>query len=476
MKSTLRILKRFISSTMVISAFLLTINFFILAAWVLRGINAGSSPSFVVKKVAEDLNLKNSTYSLPPKSQELLEHNRAFGMLLSNEGKVMWSYKLPPELYKAYSLTDVAKFTKGYLKDYPVFVWEREEGIVVVGYPQHTLAKYQYILPIHLVSSLPVRLVALLLGNFALALLLSLLIGSRLIRSIRPLTNGIEALGEDKQVTLEPKGILSDLSDSINRASLLLQQRGDALKARDEARSNWIAGISHDIRTPLSMVLGYASDLEENEMLSEEQQQQAGIIRKQGEHLRALVNDLNLVSMLEYEMQPLAKKPIRLAALVRHLASDFLNHGLDDKYQIEIHIDNERTQVYADERLLLRAGTNLIHNSMKHNPEGCTIHIEALTNLETASCSFVVWDTGRGLIDVDLSDLLELPYSVKRKQIRSNGHGLGLPMAHRIAKAHQGELILSSNASTVSTSTFITDAPGEKNRGFYAELRLPLLP
>jgi signal transduction histidine kinase len=459
---------------MVISAFLLTINFFFLAAWVLRGINAGSSPSFVVKKIAKDLSFKDNEYSMTSKTQELFDTNHAFGMLLDNNGRVIWNYKLPPELNQNYSLTDVAKFTKGYLKDYPVFVWEREEGIVVVGYPKNTLAKYQYILPVPLVSSLPLRLIGLLIGNFALALLLSLLIGSRLIRSIRPLTNGIEALGKDKQVTLEPKGILSDLSDSVNRASLLLQQRGNSLMARDEARSNWIAGISHDIRTPLSMVLGYASNLEENEMLSQEQRYQAGIIRKQAEKLRGLVNDLNLVSMLEYEMQPLSRKPIRLAALARQLASDFLNNGLEDKYQIEIHIDNECTQIFADERLMLRAATNLIHNSLKHNPHGCMIHIETLTHFETNSCSILVWDTGRGLIDVDIYDLLELPFSANRKQPRSNGHGLGLPMAFRIAKAHQGELILSSNGSSTAPSTVILEPQDKKNSGFYAELRLPL--
>lgn len=470
MNSTLRIIKRFISSTMIISAFLLTVNFIVLAAWILRGTNALNSPAFVVKQVALGLTLQNEEYSLASKAQKLLQDNQAFGMLLSDEGSVIWNYKLPGELNKTYSLTDVAKFTKGYLKDYPVFVWEQEEGIVVVGYPKNTLAKYQYILPVNVVSSLPVRLAALIIGNFALALLLSLLIGSRLIRSIRPLTTGIEALAEDKQVTLEPKGLLSDLSESINRVSALLQQRGEALKSRDEARSNWIAGISHDIRTPLSMVLGYASDLEENKTLLEEPRHQAGIIRKQAENLRALVNDLNLVSMLEYEMQPLAKKSVRLAALVRQLASDFLNNGHKEKYQIEIYIDNESTQVYADERLLLRAATNLIHNSLKHNKDGCTIHIEALTHLETSSCSLVVWDTGKGFKNADLSDLLELPYSSKRKQIRPNGHGLGLPMAARIVKAHQGKLILSTNDLEKSNNDVLN-----KKSGFYAELLLPLV-
>src|SRR5690606_5830590 len=129
-------------------------------------------------------------------------------------------------------------------------------------------------------------------ANIALGLLLSLIIGARLIRSIRPITQGIESLAEDREVYIEPKGVLANLAQSVNRVSALLQQKSNSLKARDEARSNWIAGISHDIRTPLSMVLGYASNLEENSELPIESRRQAGIIRQQAEKLRALVHDL----------------------------------------------------------------------------------------------------------------------------------------------------------------------------------------
>lgn len=159
--------------------------------------------------------------------------------------------------------------------------------------------------------------------NVALALLISLLIGTRVIRSIRPLIDGIHALAKGESVQVETKGIFNDLSESINSTSHMLQEKNDALKARDEARSNWISGISHDIRTPLSMILGYASELEEQADLTTEQKQQASIIRRQGERLRSLVSDLNLVSMLEYEMQPLQMRSIRLPVLARQVVSDF---------------------------------------------------------------------------------------------------------------------------------------------------------
>jgi len=341
--------------------------------------------------------------------------------------------------------------------DYPVFVWEHSEGLVVIGYPKGSLAKYVYIFPTGWVSSLPLKLAYLFAGNIVLALLLSLFIGSGLIRSIRPLTQGIQNLAEDRKVYIEPKGVLANLAQSLNRASTLLQQKNDSLRKRDEARSNWIAGISHDIRTPLSMILGYASDLEENSAVPAEQRKQAAIIRQQAEKLRSLVNDLNLVSMLEYEMQPLDKKPIRLSALARQIVSEFLNNGLDERFILEIEVLDENAQVNGDERLLTRAVNNLIQNSINHNPDGCCIQLLTSFNGINNTCSFIMADNGKGISQNELPDLLELPFSSKRKHRRKNGHGLGLPMVARIAGAHQGRLFLYSDIG----------------KGFRAEIVLP---
>ncbi|RNB77479.1 sensor histidine kinase [Brevibacillus panacihumi] len=457
MESTVRILKRFIHATVLISLFLLLLNFMVLLLWIGNGISADESPSFVVQKVAKGLDGGPNHYILDPLSQKLLEEQQIWAMLIANTGKVAWEFKLPDEIERTYSLTDVAKFSRNYLMDYPVFVYEHQDGLVVVGYPKGSLAKYQHILQVGWVESLPLRAVLFLIGNIVLALLLSLLIGSKLIHSIRPLTHGIHALADDREVKIEPKGILADLATSINHASLLLQKKTQSLNSRDEARSNWIAGISHDIRTPLSMVLGYASEIAESEDAPSEHRRLAGIIRKQAEHLRSLVHDLNLVSMLEYEMQPIGMKQIRLSALARQAASDFLNNGVDERFTLEVDVADEGSRINGDERLLLRAIANLLQNCIRHNPEGCQIRLHTSHDPDKQLCRIVVSDDGKGIAQEELTDLLELPYSVRRKRPRHNGHGLGLPMAARIAKAHGGRLSLS----------------GGVGEGFCATIELP---
>lgn len=461
MESSVRILLRFIGATAVISALLFIFNCAFIGFWLDKETYDGVSPNKVVQEVASGLNHSSDSYILNSSTKKLLDENHTWALLMDDSGKVVWHYQLPEEIPKQFTVTEVSKFSKWFLKDYPVFTWEHEDGLVVVGYPKDSFAKYQHILPVRWVSTMPFMILALLIANITLALILSLLIGLRLIRSLRPLTKGIQALGEDKEIYIEPKGILADIAENINAVSKLISQKNASLKARDEARSNWIAGISHDIRTPLSMILGYSSDLEESTELPADKRRKAGVIRRQAEQLRSLVNDLNLVSLLEYEMQPLNKKRIRLSALIRQVATDFLNDGLDERYVLDVEIHNESAQVEGDERLLKRAVTNLIQNSIRHNPEGCHILLQTELQEENHTCRIIVKDDGKGIPDSEIRHLFELPYTSRRK--RNLGHGLGLPMVARIAKAHGGKLLLSSDIGKGVEAAILLPAAVDEN-------------
>ncbi|NOU64078.1 sensor histidine kinase [Paenibacillus sp. LMG 31461] len=444
MEGIIRILRRFIAATIFISIFLLMFNFVLLGTLVFTENYQHPSPKDMVKQVAQSLEKQDDSFQLDEQATELLQQNHAWAMLLGEKGHVRWDYHLPNDVPKSYNLVDVAKFSRYYLMDYPVYTSEHKDGLMVVGYPKKSHWKYQLDFLPDWISSLPLRVVLLLLCNLALALLISIVIGTRLIRKIRPLVDGVHNLSREQAVQLDAKGIFGDLAQSINSASAILQNKTAALQARDEARSNWIAGISHDIRTPLSLVLGYASEMEDHSDLPEEQRHQAGIIRRQGEKLRSLVSDLNLVSMLEYEMQPLQLKHIRLSVLARQVVTEFLNNGLDDRYDIELKLADEAVQINGDAKLLLRAISNLVQNSVRHNSQGCKIIIKASLSNDRSQYRFIVRDTGRGIPQEQLAEITELHFSTRRKRPVQQGHGLGLPMVARIAKAHHGRLILAS--------------------------------
>lgn len=206
-----------------------------------------------------------------------------------------------------------------------------------------------------------------------------------------------------------------------------------------------ISGVSHDIRTPLSMIMGYAGRIAENESASKTIQEQAEIVRKQSVKIKELVQDLNLVSQLEYEMQPLHKEMVRLSKLLRSYVADLLNMGISDSYNIGIEIatDAENTMLECDARLISRAVNNLVQNSMKHNPLGCRILL-SLRRMEN-TIQLIVQDDGIGLSEEKLQELKEKPHYLESTDERLDlRHGLGLVLVRQIVAAHEGTMTIDS--------------------------------
>ena len=194
----------------------------------------------------------------------------------------------------------------------------------------------------------------------------------------------IKTLSAGKPVNLSIQGELSEIAGSVNQASQVLSRQ-------NQARANWISGVSHDIRTPLSMIMGYAGRIASDRLASGDIQQEAEIIRAQSAKIKDLVQDLNLVSQLEYEMQPLHKEPVRLSKLLRSYAADLLNAGIPERYSLEMKIskDAETAVIECDARLISRAINNLVQNSINHNPQGCALPVR--TQLPFSPLPIMVW-------------------------------------------------------------------------------------
>lgn len=148
-------------------------------------------------------------------------------------------------------------------------------------------------------------------------------------------------------------------------------------------------------------------------------QQEAEIIRTQSAKIKDLVQDLNLVSQLEYEMQPLHKELVRLSKLLRSYAADLLNAGIGEKYSVEVEIspEAETAVIDCDARLLSRAIGNLVLNSINHNPQGCDIFLSLVCSVEDVSIT--VADNGVGM---SAEKLRELEEKERLLFLRQNGN------------------------------------------------------
>lgn len=382
--------------------------------------------------------------------QKLRQYN-IWAMYLTPNGKCFWTLDVPEEVPRNYNIQDVALFSKGYLEDYPVFVWNTDEGLLVLGYPKDSYMKItSNYYSIEAIQKIPFYVMGM-LGMDALCLFLAYYFSKRrIIQNTEPIVEAIETLADGKPASLHIDGELSEIAASVNKASQIISRQ-------NEARANWISGVSHDIRTPLSMIMGYAGRIAANEATTDKVREQAEIVRKQSVKIKELVQDLNLVSQLEYEMQPLHKEQIRLSKLIRSYTAELLNSGISDAYTIEIDIapEAENAMMECDARLISRAINNLVQNSIKHNPQGCKILLSLKNTGETLTLT--VADNGVGLTPEKLQELEEKPHYMESTDERLDlRHGLGLLLVRQIVEAHGGSIKIegTSNQGCQTTLSF----------------------
>ena len=100
-----------------------------------------NNPVQTLEKVSNNLTIQDGKYILNNRCQKDLITNNIWGIVIDNSGNVIWQYNLPEEIPLKYSLQDVATFSKGYIKNYPVFTWKQENDLLVLGYPKNSYSK-----------------------------------------------------------------------------------------------------------------------------------------------------------------------------------------------------------------------------------------------------------------------------------------------------------------------------------------------
>lgn len=445
MKSVPKLIRSFVGILLLSSVLILVINLVVFAIFMVKlSPNTAASPYNIATETAKALKSANNGYALSEEVSVKLKANDVWAILIDNDtSQVVWKTEnVPDSVPSAYTLSDIANLAIGYIDGYPTYTSENENGVIVLGFPKDSF--WKHIRPTwnySLIANLPQTTLKVLLINIVLILAIYMVANMKLLKSVKPITKGILDLSAGEPVHIPEKGVLSEISTHINHTSDILQRQQYQLRKKEMARANWIAGVSHDIRTPLSMVMGYAGQLESSHNLSEAEQKKAAVIVKQSERLKNLINDLNLASKLEYDMQPLMENQENAIAIVRQVVVDFINMDIDDKFPIEWKTDDNLSvcSIDADKDLLKRAISNLIQNSINHNEKGCTIYISV--TMDDGDCIICVEDSGVGVSDQQIESLNNAPhYMICDTNTTEQRHSLGLLIVKQIVSAHHGKM------------------------------------
>ena len=411
------------------------------------------NPVQTLEKVSNNLTIQNGEYKLNNNYQKDLVINDIWGIVIDDNGNVVWKHNLPKEIPLNYSLQDVATFSKGYIEDYPVFTWKQGNDLLVLGYPKNSYSKFMTnYLPLSAIQKTPFLLLIMLVSNIAILFIVYYLSKRNVMLKISPILNGIDKLSHGDTVTLNINGELEEIGNRINETSL-------QLKKQNQARANWISGVSHDIRTPLSMIMGYADKISSTLNIDENTKKQANIIKTQSVKIKNLVQDLNLVSQLNYNVQPIQETPIHLCKIIREIVVEYLNNNTNNKFEFELNLkpNTELITIIGDERLLGRAIQNIISNSINHNENGCIISISLEVN--GSNLILVISDNGKGISEEKLQKIQSTPHYLQSTDDRLDlRHGLGLLLVKEIVSIHKGNVSISSAL----------------NKGFSTTISLPI--
>ena len=446
-----KLIRRFTGILLLSFVVLVLANFAVLAfLMVWQSPSVADSPYNIAIQTGKAFQTSENGYTLPEEISTQLKEQNVWAFVVDNDTlQIVWKTENVPDTIPAgYSLSDIADLSVGYLDGYPTYTGSTENGIVVLGYPKdsfwkHTRASWNY----NFFAHLPQIIFLVLTVNISVILLIYVIANMKFLKPVKPITKGIQNLSVGEPVHIPEKGLLSDISANINRTSDILQEQRQQLKKKETARANWIAGVSHDIRTPLSMIMGYAGQLKDDENLTGEERRKAEVIVKQSKRMQNLINDLNLASKLEYNMQPINTAKQNLLAVVRQIVVDFINMDIEDKYPIKWLTDEALTvcPVNVDKDLLKRAVSNLIQNSINHNEQGCKIYIEVTA--DDNYCTAIVSDDGIGASDELIEKLNKTPhYMLCDENTTGQQHGLGLLIVKQIVSVHGGETVITNNS------------------------------
>ncbi|HHJ15886.1 MAG TPA: phosphate regulon sensor histidine kinase PhoR [Gammaproteobacteria bacterium] len=223
---------------------------------------------------------------------------------------------------------------------------------------------------------------------------------------------------------------------------LLLARDMTRMQRLERTRQDFVANVSHELRSPLTVISGYLETLADADEVGGEFAVQLATMQAQTARMNRIVDDLMLLSRLESERPQADSEPVAVAAMIDAIADQARELGAEQSHVIELDVDNGLC-LRGREAELYSAFSNLVFNAVRYTPaEGCiTIRWKQIDDEPV----FIVEDTGVGIAPHHIPRLTERFYRVDTGRSRaSGGTGLGLAIVKHVLLRHDGRLEIQS--------------------------------
>ena len=213
----------------------------------------------------------------------------------------------------------------------------------------------------------------------------------------------------------------------------------------DNMRKEFVADVSHELKTPITSIMGYADTLLEGEYDTETQKEFLGVIATEARRMARLVTDLLELSRIDSNKKKVKKESFDLGKMVKECQSKLAIEIKKKNHQVENFVTADVPPVFADKDDIERVVLNILTNSIKYTPDGGLIKIYVGFVYNDAYIKII--DNGIGISEEDLNRIFERFYRVDKARSRENGGtGLGLSIAKEILDKNGGSIDMKSEA------------------------------
>lgn len=229
----------------------------------------------------------------------------------------------------------------------------------------------------------------------------------------------------------------------------------------EKSREEWMSGISHDLRTPLSTMQGYGNLLESGqyEWTKEELEEIGRTIREKSDYMVNLIEDFSLSFQLKNDSIRICFEEVEINHFMKEILDKFTRDRTLSTYPCILQTLDEPVFIQINKRLFERMIDNLLYNAIKHNPTSTKTIVSLST--DGIELKIRIEDNGVGIDEETLSHLFTRYYRGTNTEEKSDGTGLGMSIAKQIVDLHKGKIFVESepNKGTVVTILFLL---GEK--------------
>ncbi|AIY78654.1 HAMP domain-containing histidine kinase [Clostridium botulinum] len=407
------------------------------------------SPETFVRNFEQYMYEEDGTLALSKEGNELLEKSGAWIQVLNDYGEEISSINMPKGVSKKYTPFDIVNNYKYREISYVNFMLEKDLSTghvnIIFALPNNKVERITVSYSMDtIINQIKILVVLTLIIDAIIALIFGYLFSRKLTKPMGEIVNNVDVLAKGNYgLCTKERGIYKDVFANINDLASVLKRNEIERKELDSMREEWLANITHDIKTPLASIQGYAEIIsdKEYEFSKEEIQDYTEIIYSKSKYIKELVDELNLSTRLKNNALTLNKHNTNLVSLLRNTIIDILNDSRYENRDIEFTSNIDVIEKEVDTILLKRALTNLIFNAVVHNKEDVSIKVELK---KVDRITVIIKDNGNGISTEDLKHIFDRYYRGTNTGEAHKGSGLGMAISKEIINNHGGDIKINS--------------------------------